>query len=291
MVGSDPPAVLKRTTFETPIDSTGEINPMSLLSPLTASRSGRPQIGLFALLAMAVTIVAACTGPAVANPPASAGAVTQPGASAGPSSTMEPGSTPNGDPGAEQSAPPATPGPTLPRVPVLKPPAYASRVVVSALEIDLPVISGDLQPPPSYPFCDVAAYVTRFKQPYEIGLTYISAHAQRGMFAPLLKASERNDGAELLGMAVQVYTNDGRRFDYHVTRVVRHALDYAVLNDISLDQQNLILQTSEGVYGTLEKLQVIAAFDSETTVELAEANPVPMPRDCEPDAVPSPAAP
>jgi hypothetical protein len=156
-------------------------------------------------------------------------------------------------------------------------------VVVGDLDIDLPVVSGDLQPPPNYPLCDVAAYVTRFGQPYELGVTYISAHAQRGMFAPLLAASERADGAELIGMKVQVFVSDGRQFDYVIERVVRHAVDYAVLAELPLDEQLLILQTSEGPYGTLEKLQVIAAFESETTVEPAVAAPEPMPRDCRPD--------
>jgi len=161
---------------------------------------------------------------------------------------------------------------------------------VDDLGIDLPVISGDLQPPPNYPLCDVAAYVTRFNQPYETGITYISAHAQRGMFAPLLVASERADGQELLGMTVQVYVSDGRRFDYRIERVVRHAVDYAVVAELSLDEQLLILQISEGLYATIEKLQVIAALESETTVEPAVAAPEPMPRDCRPDELLAPPA-
>ncbi|MEO6350006.1 MAG: hypothetical protein ABIP53_05080 [Candidatus Limnocylindrales bacterium] len=176
----------------------------------------------------------------------------------------------------------ATPRPTLPRVAPLQPPAYASRVVVADLRIDLPVISGDLQPPPSYPLCDVAAYVTRFNQPYETGITYISAHAQRNMFAPLLAASERQDGQELIGMRAEVYTSDGRRFTYQFDRVVRHAVDYAVITTVDLAQQTLIVQTSEGPYGTIEKVQVIGSLVEEDTVDLAEANPAPMPRDCEP---------
>jgi hypothetical protein len=185
---------------------------------------------------------------------------------------------------------PPTPGPTIPRVPPLKPPAYASRVVVKDLDIDLPVISGDAQPPPSYPLCDVAAYVTRFSQPYETGVTYISAHAQKGMFAPLLKASQEADGQALIGKRVDVYTNDGQRFSYEIDRVVRHALDYAVLATISFDEQTLVLQTSEGPYGTLEKLQVVAALVEETTVDVAEANPEPHPRDCRPEELGGPPA-
>lgn len=144
------------------------------------------------------------------------------------------------------------------------------------------MISGDLQPPPSYPFCDVAAYVTRFNQPYEAGVTYISAHAQKGMFLPLLEASQRDDGRELLGLRVDVYTDDGVRYQYAIERVVRHVLDYSILNEIPLGERYLILQTSEGPYGSEEKLQVVASFTDEQSVDLAEATPIASPRDCRP---------
>ena len=252
-----------------------------------SNRSARRRASGLALVALGlIAFISACSGPATADS-ASQRPISQPPA-AGSSDPMAPGS---GAP-SESAAPevPATPGPTLPRVPPLQAPAFASRVVVDDLGIDLPVISGDLQPPPNYPLCDVAAYVTRFNQPYETGITYISAHAQRGMFAPLLVASERADGQELLGMTVQVYVSDGRRFDYRIERVVRHAVDYAVVAELSLDEQLLILQTSEGLYGTIEKLQVIAALESETTVEPAVAAPEPMPRDCRPDELLAPPA-
>jgi len=154
------------------------------------------------------------------------------------------------------------------------------------MDIDLPVISGDVQPPPSYPFCDVAAYVTRFSQPYETGVTYISAHAQKGMFLPLLQAERADNAQQLIGREIDVYTSDGGMFVYKVDQVVLHATDYAILDSIPLDQHELILQTSEGPYGTIEKLQVVASLQSQTTVPLADANPEPHPRDCEP--TPSP---
>lgn len=238
------------------------------------------------LIALTLFAVVACGGSPVGagSAPASIGASAP---------AREPGPSQAATNPASESTPPAVrtpnaPGPSVPRVPALQPPAFTSRIVVKDLSIDLPVISGDLQPPPSYPLCDVAAYVTLFGQPYETGITYISAHAQKGMFAPLLAASERNDGAEILGMAVSVYTNDGRRFDYEVSRVVRHRTDYSIIDEIPLDEQTLIMQTSEGVYGTVEKLQVIATFVGETPVELAEANPVPNPRDCQPGQSPQP---
>jgi hypothetical protein len=223
-----------------------------------------------------VVLVGACAGqvatgdPAVPTPTASTAANESPRAES-PRPTA-----------AETPATPRTPGPTLPHVPPLQPPAYASRVVVPALGIDLPVVSGDLRPPPNYPLCDVAAYVTLFGQPYEDGITYISAHARKGMFLPLLEASQRADGQELIGMTVQVFVSDGRRFGYRIERVNPHATDYSVVDGIPLDEQTLILQTSEGPVGTLEKLQVIAALESESGGDLAAANPEAHPRDCAP---------
>ncbi len=187
-------------------------------------------------------------------------------------------------PASGPAAPSAPAGPSAPasRVPVLQPPAYASRIVIADLAIDLPVVSGDLQPPPSYPLCDVAAYVTRFGQPYETGITYISAHAQEGMFLPLLEGSQRDDGRQLLGTRIDVYTNDGMRYGYAIERVVRHVTDYGIVTDLSPDERTLILQTSEGPYGTTEKVQFLAVPLDEAAVDPAEANPEPRPRDCRP---------
>jgi hypothetical protein len=234
----------------------------------------RPARGLpvFAPLIALALLAGACTGQVATGAPAKA---QQTGGPAAPVPTTVDGGT-----GSAAAQP--TPRVTLPHVLPLQPPAFASRIVIKDLGIDLPVVSGDLQPPPNYPFCDVAAYVTLFGQPYENGITYISAHAQKGMFLPLLAASQRNDGQELLRMTVQVFVNDGRRFNYSIEQVKRHATDYSVVDDIPLDVQTLIVQTSEGTYGTLEKLQVIAAFESETAVDATAANPVPHPRDCEP---------
>ena len=235
---------------------------------------------------LAVVFVVGCAGqPAVGEP----GQPSQPATTGAPStSASAPVATGQPTDAPATPTPERTPGSTVPRVPPLQPPAYASRVVVEQLGIDLPVVSGDLQPPPNYPFCDVASYLTRFDQPYdEPGFTYISAHAQRGMFLPLLQASERNDGASLVGADVAVYVSDGRRFDYQVTRVVRHATDYAALAELALDQRWLVLQTSEGPFGTLEKLQVIAAYQSSSMVDPAQAAPEPHPRDCRPDPEPT----
>ena len=227
-------------------------------------------------------LAAACGGSPdpVASPVAGASDSPPPASSTAPDASPAPG---------------VTPAPTLSRPPVLQPPAYASRVTVAASEIDLPVVSGDLQPPPSYPFCDVAAYITRFAQPYEPGVTYISAHAQEGMFLPLLEASLRRDGQELIGQQVDVYTDDGMRYGYTITEVNRHAVDYTFLADLPRDQRYLVLQTSEGPFGTVEKLQVLAVALDEEAVDPAVADPEANPRDCRPEeltggATPSPEA-
>jgi hypothetical protein len=238
----------------------------------------RPTTPRLALIALALAaLVAACGGPAVGATPSSP-APAQP--TSGVAATPTP--PPVGPTDSPTTTATPTPAPTLPHVPPLQPPPHASRIVISDLRIDLPVVSGDLQPPPSYPLCDVAAYVTLFEQPYELGITYISAHAQKGMFLPLLNASKVNDGQRLLGMTVSVYIDDGRRFDYEISQVLRHRTDYSLVDTIPLDEQTLIMQTSEGVYGTKPKLQVVAKFVRETNVVLSEARPEPQPRDCNP---------
>lgn len=220
--------------------------------------------------AVLAILVAACGGsPDQAPSPVALGsALPAPTSSPAPDGTTVPG---------------ATPTPQLSRPPVLQPPAYASRVTVVDAGIDLPVVSGDLQPPPSYPFCDVAAYLTRFGQPYEPGVTYISAHAQEGMFLPLLEASLRRDGQELIGQQVDVYTDAGMRYGYVITEINRHAVDYSFLNDVPRDKRFLVLQTSEGPFGTVEKLQVLAEAVDEEAVDVAVADPEATPRDCRPD--------
>ncbi|MCI0344461.1 MAG: sortase, partial [Chloroflexi bacterium] len=155
----------------------------------------------------------------------------------------------------------------------------ATRVVVGALGIDLPVIK---QPDPSYPACDVAMYINELGQPGEGRATYLYAHAQKGMFLPILNASKVNNGAAMLGMIVEVYTSDDRLFLYEVTEVRRHQV---VLTDaVNATTEQMWLQTSEGarqppgVVGP--KTQVVAMPLSEGPADHEDAHPVPRPRDC-----------
>ncbi|MEP6638662.1 MAG: hypothetical protein ABJC39_04870 [Chloroflexota bacterium] len=89
-----------------------------------------------------------------------------------------------------------------------------SRVVIADLGIDPPIVAGDLVVKgnaPDYPLCDVAEYLTSFRFPGRTGTaTWIYAHAREGMFLSMLTASEREDGAPLLGMQVDVYSTGGR---------------------------------------------------------------------------------
>jgi len=162
--------------------------------------------------------------------------------------------------------------------------AVATRIVIRSLGIDLPIVSGDTsvpdQGPAGYPPCDVALYLPEYAQPGERGATYLYAHARDGMFLPLLRASELDDGAALLGTLVEVYASDGSQHVYQVSRVKRHALDFSLADDIPRRSQRLVLQTSEGARGTVPKLQVLA--EPVTTLQVAgeAASPSAAPRAC-----------
>jgi hypothetical protein len=159
--------------------------------------------------------------------------------------------------------------------------AVASRVVIPALKIDLPVVAQTYGPGHgSYPLCDVAQYVEVFEQPSQPGATYIYAHAREGMFLPLLLESQRDNGQAMIGDLVQVYTSDGRVYLYQIYRVKRHATDFSLADDVPEGEQGLILQTSEGPKGTIPKLQIAAKLLNVAQASLAEANPTPHPRDC-----------
>ena len=60
----------------------------------------------------------------------------------------------------------------------------ATRVVIPALKIDLPIVkpSGGSS---TYPQCNVAMYIKELHQPGQGGATYLYAHARDGMFGPI----------------------------------------------------------------------------------------------------------
>jgi len=155
----------------------------------------------------------------------------------------------------------------------------ATRVRIAALKIDLPVVD---QPTASYPLCNVAMYYDdrRLGQPGEGRATYIYAHARTGMFLPLLTQSKVSNGNKMLGMVVEVWTNDDQRFLYVISQVRRHVpTTAAFVAPFAVTTEQLWLQTSEGV-GPMPKLQVVADFLSQEAAPHAEANPVPKPVTC-----------
>ena len=232
------------------------------------------------IVATGVTVLAAglltyTAGPAPANPlrvSPSPGSVAA-GPSAGPT-------------GGQASAEPRSPAPTRTPKPSRVPQSVLStRVTVPSLRIDLPVIAGDAVVAGNqggYPLCDVAQYLVPYRHPNRDGITYIYAHARAGMFLPLLEASERRNGAELIGGLVQVYTNEPRVYLFEIFRVRRHATRLPSESALRPGERLLYLQTSEGPYGTVPKLQVVARLLGSRPARAAEAMPRPRPRACPP---------
>ena len=147
-------------------------------------------------------------------------------------------------------------------------------MVVPALRIDLPVVKPPNNPD-HFPYCNVAEYIPQLSRPGYPGTTYLYAHARKGMFLPLLETRDR----AMLGMLVQVYTNDNQVFLYEVTRVLRNqtSLDIAY----GAKKEQLMLQTSEGPRGTIGKTMIIARPISVGPADPAAANPTPKPVACQ----------
>jgi hypothetical protein len=153
--------------------------------------------------------------------------------------------------------------------------ALATRVVIPALEIDLPIVEG----PPGYPSCNVAMYIRELAQPGEGRATYLYAHARDGMFGPIYETVIRRDQpGKLKGMIVQVYTSDDRLYLYEVKEVRLHQTDLGEALDATTEQ--LWLQTSEGPKGTVGKTQVIATLLSVGDADPADAHPRARPVRC-----------
>ena len=173
----------------------------------------------------------------------------------------------------ESGSPPASASPTavVDRV--------ATRVVVPALRIDLPVIkpAGGAD---AYPQCNVAMYIQQLHQPGQGGATYLYAHARDGMFGPIYElAIVKKRPNTMKGMLVEVYTSDDLLFSYQVVDV---RLDQRNLNDAqNATEEEMWLQTSEGPKGTPGKTQLKAIpIGLPLPADHAAANPVPKPVNC-----------
>ena len=162
--------------------------------------------------------------------------------------------------------------------PTAPPDRVATRVRIAALQVDLPVIEQTTNKVP----CNVALYFEDpfLGQPGQGRATYLYAHAQKGMFLPILDASKVNNGKKMLGMVVEVWTNDDQHFLYEVTKVKRHVpFDTGLSDALRATSEELWLQTSEGV-GTAPKLQLLAKPLSHGSADHDEANPTAKPVAC-----------
>ena len=240
---SDATAVASQTPSPAPSDI---VEPTDSPAPTPVPTEFPRASGTFTVLPSAITTDAPSPSPSAA------GSVQPSGSTA----TSRP------KPTAAPATPAATANPSANRV--------ATRVVVPALNIDLPVVrpTGGST---TYPLCNVAMYIQNLAQPGSNGATYLYAHARVGMFLPLLDQSKINDGKAMLGMLVQVFTSDNRYFLYQITEVRRHQLTLA--DAIAAKDQELWLQTSEGPHGTPGKLQVIAMPISSGAASSADAHP------------------
>ena len=209
--------------------------------------------------------------------PATAGLVPSPSASGdarpAPSTSLDiPTVAPSSAPGSSPSLAPSPSGG----------PAVATRVVVPALRIDLPVVAG----PSGYPYCGVAMYQTAapFGQPGQGRSTYLFAHARDGMFGPIYNlVIVQGTPNKLLGLLVDVYTSDNKLYLYEITAVYPHQLSMS--RATTATGEELWLQTSEGPHGTPGKTMVLATpLSLGGSADPKDAHPaVPQPLVC-PDA-------
>jgi hypothetical protein len=150
----------------------------------------------------------------------------------------------------------------------------ATRVAVSGLGIDLPVVRG----PSGYPLCRVAMYSASLAQPREPGVTFIFAHTRTGMFLPLLTRWRINRGSSLIGRTVWVWTSDSYVSYYRITRV--RVTTRAMAGAYSLTSERLWLQTSTGPNTTYPKLIVEASRYRTVKTTYAASHPTARPVRC-----------
>ena len=206
---------------------------------------------------LVIVAVGGCDAGRAANPPTGIAASAEPAPSVGGQSRLP-----------DAALPTPLPESVLTREP--------TRVRVPRLDIDLPVIRP--AGPEVFPYCDVAEYLPTMSRPGRPGTTYLYAHARVGMFLPILEASLVRDGRSMVGMRVDVFTSDDRRFIYEVVEVRRHvrSLDSAYRTAV----EQLILQTSEGPRGTPGKTMLIALPRGERAATATDAHPEPKPVRC-----------
>jgi hypothetical protein len=173
----------------------------------------------------------------------------------------------------------ASPSPTAPAS--LDPDRVATRIVIAALGIDLPIVTAR-GGSTTYPQCDVAMYIQELGQPGGGRATYLYAHARDGMFGPIYERAilKKSGGpSSMVGMVVQVYTSDDFVHEYLVTEVRLHQL---TLDDaIRATTEELWVQTSEGPRGTPGKTQLVARPLIVLPADPAAAHPTARPVTCD----------
>ncbi len=98
------------------------------------------------------------------------------------------------------------------------------------------------------------------------------------MFGPIYdRAIQKEHGGpkSMVGMIVQVFTNDDLMFEYQITKVLLHQLTLDA--PLSATTEQLWLQTSEGPKGTPGKTQLVAQPLLVLPADHATANPTPAP--------------
>lgn len=164
--------------------------------------------------------------------------------------------------------------------------AVATRIVIPALDIDLPIVAG--LPNEQFPLCDTAEYLsvdTVYAYPGAPQAVYLYAHARLHMFLPLLTTSQVKAGAAMLGDTVEVYTDDNQVHLYEIAQVIPHVSNSSSALDkpLAATTDQLWLQTSEGHANTSSKLQVVAMPIGVVAASQADAHPAPTGHVC-PDA-------
>jgi hypothetical protein len=203
--------------------------------------------------------------------PATAGVMPTPSPSDGslgpaPSVSFDiPTDAPSGSPGASGAPSPSDGA------------AVATRIVIPALRIDLPIVAG----PSGYPYCNVAMYYSdpRLGQPGQGKATYLFAHARDGMFGPIYNlVMQQHTPNKMVGMIVQVYTSDNKLYLYEIREYRLHALNLDTA--LAATDEELWLQTSEGPKGTPGKTQLRAFLLSVGAADQTDAHPKAKPLVC-----------
>jgi hypothetical protein len=196
-------------------------------------------------------------------------------APANPASSPEPSVAVVATPTPLITLPPlATRSPAIP-TPSPTPPSdrVATRIRISGLGIDLPVVRGN----DGYPYCNVAMYLPAMSQPGFGRATYLYAHAREGMFLPLL----RTKAFEQRGKIVDVFTSDDRLFQYEITEVRRdQTFEEGLVDPQAATSEQLWLQTSQGPNRSYGYTQVIAKPIGSKKASHASAHPRPRPVVC-----------